>query len=331
MKVLIIRFSSIGDLTQALSIPSLIKKYDAQAEVHFVTRLDLSTLLENNPHIHRIWSLDRKKGLKGLLQLICELRKENFSHIYDAHNNLRSFMIRHLVSAPNKLVRPMMRFKRFMLIRFQKNYFEKPFSGQRDLLMPLEKWGFAFFLPATPQLFLSPLENAEAELLLAKHGLQDFIVLVPSAAYFLKRWPLAHWQRLIQLNPNQKFVVLAGVEDSFTSELNVYANVTNLTGQTTLLASAAIIKKAKSVVSNDTGLLHFSEQLGKPTIALMGPAPFGFPSRPSTKILERHLACRPCSKHGQGPCINPNFHECLQSISPEEVSIELQNLKEIKI
>lgn len=325
MKILIIRFSSIGDLTQALSIPSFIKSYVADAEIHFVTRQDLAPILENHPNIHKIWKLDRQTGFLGLLSLAKELRTQNFTHVYDAHNNLRSFFIRTFISANNTLVRPMMRFKRFLLIRFQINHFEKPFSGQRDLIKPLEKWGMPFRLPAAPQLFLKPEVQKNANELVTP---KDYIALVPSAAYELKRWPIKFWDELVKKNPDKNFVVLAGKDDKFTEVLNLNKNVTNLTGLSDLPTSAAIIQNARLTISNDTGLLHFSEQLGKPTIALMGPAPFGFPSRPSTLILERNLKCRPCSKHGQGPCVNPEYQQCLTSISPSEVSREMNRILE---
>lgn len=326
MKILIIRFSSIGDLTQALSIPSFIKYYVPQAEIHFITRKDLSTIVEGHPDIHKIWTLDRSEGFSGLQKLIKELRKQNYTHVYDAHNNLRSFFIRKFVKSDSTLVRPMMRLKRFLLIKFHINLFEKPFSGQRDLLKPLEKWGLKFRLPEAPQLFLNSEVKMKATDLTT--GQKDYIVLVPSAAYALKRWPIEYWDELIKKNPDKTFIVLAGKEDLFTQKLNSNKNIINYTGFTDLLTSAAIIEKAKMTISNDTGLLHFSEQLGKPTIALMGPAPFGFPSRPSTLILERDLKCRPCSKHGQGPCTNPNFQECLKSISPNEVSDQMNRILE---
>lgn len=325
MKILIIRFSSIGDLTQALSLPSFIKSYVPQAEIHFVTRKDLSPIVINHPDIHKAWTLDRKEGFSGLVKLIKELNKERFTHLYDAHNNLRSFFIRTFVFADYKLVRPMMRLKRFLLLNFHINIFEKPFSGQRDLIKPLEKWKMPFKLPPTPQLFLSEEPKQKAQDLLPQ---KKFITLVPSAAYELKRWPIEYWNELIKLNPDKNFVVLAGSTDSFTEMLGKNPNVLNLTGKTDLLTSAAIIEKSQMTVTNDTGLLHFSEQLGKPTIALMGPAPFGFPSRTSTLILERNLKCRPCSKHGQGPCKNKNFQECLRSISPKEVSAHMKAILE---
>lgn len=302
MKLLIIRFSSIGDLTQSLSIPSFVKSYVPQAEIHFITRADLAPLLHNHPAVDRLWALEKSLGFSGLLEIIAKLRNENFTHIYDAHNNLRSALIRFLIWKPKKLVRPMHRLKRFLLIRLHINLFEKPFSGQRDLIKPLEKWNFKFRLPEAPQLFLDNDVRDQAEQILKSHSVDKFIALAPSATYDLKRWPIGFWQRLVQINPDKKFVVLAGPTDHFTAQLNEEKNVINLTGLTNLLQSAAIVEKAQAVVCNDTGLLHFAEQLGKPAIALMGPAPFGFPSRASTRILEKELWCRPCSKHGQGPC-----------------------------
>ena len=90
-KVLLIRFSSFGDVTQSLSIPSKLAAWGA--EVYWVTRLDLAPLLENHPSISKIWSLDKRKGFLGLINLIFELRSQKFTHIYDAHNNLRSHII----------------------------------------------------------------------------------------------------------------------------------------------------------------------------------------------------------------------------------------------
>lgn len=325
-KILVIRFSSIGDLTQSLSIPSFINHYFPDAEIHFITREEFSPLLENNPLIQRVWKLNRNQGIKGLFNIISKLKSENYSHIYDAHNNLRSFLIRLLLFSPKSLIKPMMRIKRFLLIRFKKNYFEMPFSGQRDLIKPLEKWDMPYFLPAAPQIFLSPNVIEKTQNFLLEKKIIHYCVLVPSAAYFLKRWPLSHWKKLIELNSDLHFIVLAGPSDHFTNELNHFSNVFNLTGQTSLLESAAFIQLSNCVITNDTGMLHISEQLGKPTIALMGPAPFGFPSRKSTVILEKNLSCRPCSKHGQGPCINKINHECMISIAPQQVTTELHQL-----
>jgi ADP-heptose:LPS heptosyltransferase len=156
----------------------------------------------------------------------------------------------------------------------------------------------------------------------------DFVTLAPSAAHPLKRWPLEKWIQLIQMLPQTRFVVLGGKEDQFLVPLQEQFpdRVRVLAGQLTYLESAAAVVRSRALVTNDTGLMHIAEQTGKPCIALMGPAPFGFPSRPTTLVLERNLSCRPCSKHGQGPCRNPIYQECLRSIEALEVKQALQKV-----
>lgn len=339
IKILIIRFSSFGDVTQALSIPTklaeLSRDHEKGVEIHWVTRQDLAPLLEGHPYLTRIWELNRKDGLIGLFRLIRALKKEKFSHIYDAHNNLRSHVIGWFLRPPLALSRIFLppaflrksqkRWKRFLLFKLRINKYEQPFSGQRDLLEPLEHWGLSRELPPAPQLFVQPDALKKLKHLLQERNFSSFVCLAPSAAYPLKRWPLDHFKKLIQLNPQEKFVCLGGPEDRFIEELVSVApeRVYNLAGLLSLQESTAAISLGKGLVTNDTGLLHVGEQLGKKTIALMGPAPFGFPSRQSTKIMEINLECRPCSKHGQGPCVNEKFHRCLVDITPEQVHREM--------
>lgn len=328
-KILLIRFSSFGDVTQCLSVASRLAEI---GEVHWATRTDLAPLLERHPAIHRIWTLDRREGARGLLRLIRDLRAQGFTHVYDAHNSLRSRVIswalRPLLNPrfPFRRVRFLRRsskrWKRFLLFRFRLNLFEKPFSGQRDLLEPLARWGLSRGLPPPPQIFPGEADFRIVDAELAKHGFDSFVALCPSAAYELKRWPIEHWRRLIETCPGEKFALLGGIHDAFVGDLVELGpdRIVNFAGRLSLTESAALIARARLTVANDTGLLHVAEQLGRPAVALMGPAPFGFPSRPSTRILELDLKCRPCSKHGQGPCINPKFHQCLVDIRPETVA-----------
>jgi len=328
-RFLIIRFSAFGDVTQSLSLPSAIQKAYPEAEIHWITRKDMAPLLRHHPAIHRIWEYDRKSGLKGLFTVLKSMSHLRFSHIYDAHNNLRSRLVYWrlgLLHSTKFIRRSQKRWKRILLFKFRKNTYEMPFSGQRDLLEPLTAWGIEKTLPPTPQLFLESEDLEKAQSLLGEWNNKSYVALAPSAAYFLKRWPVNHFKQLIQNMPDTNFVLLGGPEDRFIEELQKVApeRTLNTAGRASLTVSAALVKKAQVLVSNDTGLLHVGEQLGKPTVALMGPAPFGFPSRPSTKIMELNLPCRPCSKHGQGPCVNKIYHQCLVDITPEQVALEIR-------
>lgn len=328
-KILILRFSSFGDVTQCLSVASKLSSHFKNSIIHWAVREDLSSLLENHPSIHRIISLPRKSNFKELVQLAWQLRNENYTRIYDAHNSTRSLIISlvlGLTTSAKLLRKSQMRWKRILLFKFRWNLYQMPRSGQRDLIDPLRKWGIQNSIPQTPQLFLL---NPELEEMKRKLPNKKFIALAPSAAFELKRWPVDHWKKLVLLDPEQNFVLLGGPEDHFLKEIQNVAphRILNLAGQTNLRQSACLVQLSELLISNDTGLLHTAEQLGHPAIALMGPAPFGFPSRPKTKILQLDLACRPCSKHGQGPCVNPEFQKCLQGISVQTVSDSIKQLR----
>lgn len=323
-KILIIRFSSIGDVVQCLSIPAKLKERFPEAQIHWLTREDMRGLLAFHPQLHKIWSFDRKQKWPQLIRLAWRLRQEGFTHVYDAHNNTRSrlvsFILTKCFGGPLFLRRSVKRWKRFLLFRFRINQFEKPFSGQRDMIEPLTAWGISKNLPPAPQFFLNPDSLKKADELISDWA--PFIALAPSAAYFLKRWPKEYFKELILSMPGQKFVCLGGPEDAFIQDIADVApeRVLNLAGKCSLGASAAVIARSSLLIANDTGLMHMGEQLGKPVIALMGPAPFGFPSRtPQTTILELDLPCRPCSKHGQGPCKNSVHHRCMMEIKPSLV------------
>lgn len=320
---------------QSLSLPSALVQTFPGADIQWVTRRDMAPLLKHHPHIHKVWEFDRKTGVMGLIQLCMQMRMEGFTHIYDAHNNTRSRVISFLLRpfgflgiGPAFIRRSIRRWKRFLLFRLRVNTFEMPFSGQRDLIEPLQPWGVSKIPPAAPQIFLDASDVEKARLVLG-----DFvgsIALAPSAAYMLKRWPKEYWQQLILARSSERFVLLGGPEDTFIEDIRSVApeRVLNLAGKCSLTVSSGVIALSRMLIANDTGLLHVAEQLGKNAIALMGPAPFGFPCRPSTAVMEINLACRPCSKHGQGPCVNKvKFHQCLVDIRPADVSQKMSTLQ----
>jgi len=328
-KILIIRFSSFGDVTQCLSVPSKLVERFPGAEIHWATKVEFAELLAGHPHIHRVWPLPRHAGPPELTTMGVALKHEHFTHLYDAHNNIRSISVLIWLKLHNwrlKILRkPRKRWKRFLLFKLRTNTYKLPFSGQRDILEPLRAWGVTGDLPPAPQLFRTDADLRGVRTLVPPG---PFVALGPSAAFPLKRWPLEHWQALVAQATTQQFVLLGGPEDHFLDEFQRVARsrVVNLAGKTTLRQSCAVVKLSQLLIVNDTGMLHTAEQQGHPTIALMGPAPFGFPSRSSTRVLERTLACRPCSKHGATPCVNPIFHECLRSISPEEVLEQMRSI-----
>ncbi len=324
-KLLIIRFGSIGDIIQGLGIPQAFRSKFPQAQVHWIVKHEFSFLVEHHPMINNVSSFERQTGLWGLLRLAWRLRAENFTHIYDAHDNLRSRLVSFILTlfrSPHFLRRPKERWKRFLYFKLgRRGEYLMPFRGQYSYLRPLARWLGKTFVPPAPQLYFP---EATLEFVLRKiHVPKPFIALVPSAAWTMKRWPQEHWKILIESLPQQSFVILGGPQDQFCDKYQQIDpnRVQNLAGKLTLIESCAALKAASLTISADTGLLHAADQLGAPAIALIGPTAFGYPTRPTSHIMEvQNLPCKPCSKDGSGRCQQTTFRRCMVEVSPGAVA-----------
>jgi ADP-heptose:LPS heptosyltransferase len=311
----------------------VIQKKFPSAEIHWVVRDDLSSILELHPHLSRRWPLKKSGGWRELWRTGKALRQENFDFIYDAHCNLRSFILKIFLlfrlGPPLLITRSKERWKRFRLFQWRQNTFPRPYRGALSYLGPLKKIGIE-----TPQLpiihswkLADSLNQKIAQSLSLFKG-QSFVVLAPSAAWPMKRWPWEHWKKLIPLIPEFRLVVIGGPQDSFCQELSELAphRIVNLSGKLSLIESCAVVALAQGIVSADTGHLHVADYLGKKGLALMGPTAFGFPTNRNLKVLEVELPCRPCTKDGRGHCSREIYQECLVKITPERVAEELRRL-----
>ena len=313
-KFLIIRFSSIGDIIQCMGIIGGIRERFADVEIHWITRKDMVGTLSMDGRIDKIWAFDKETGLAGLLKMAADLRKEHFDYIYDAHSNIRSNILKLIVS-PLPFVKPYValrskeRGKRFLLFKLGINHFDKPFRGMVSFQKPLKKWGITHF----PDEIRSKYENFVTK---------DMITLVPSANWEMKRWPVSYWKELVALLPEYRFVILAGPKDTFCEEIRSAApeRVVNLAGQTSLMESSYIVLCSNLVISADTGFMHGADLFRVPAFALMGPTAFGFPTGPTVEILETALPCRPCTKDGRGKCKLAVYQKCMVDITPQQVA-----------
>lgn len=330
-KFLIIRLSSIGDIVQCMNVINGIKNHYPDSEIHWFARKDMSSFLAMDRRIDRIWGFDRKDGFKGIIKAAKELKKENYDFIYDAHSNIRSNILKlYLLPCFRKLIprgpayvlRSKERFKRILLFRFKINKFPKPFRGVESYNSPLKKWGITNFSSDYSDWYFP--ESYKNKF---KHITNDSktITIVPSANWEMKRWPIKHWKKLINLLQDYKFIILAGPADTFCKEIKETdpERVINLAGATSLLESCYLVSKSNIVVSADTGFMHAADLFKTKTIALIGPTAFGYPTGDTVKILEIPMKCRPCTKDGNGKCIQDVWQKCMVDITPEKVAKEV--------
>ncbi len=338
-KVLIIRFSSIGDIIQCMSVINPLS-YQLDAEVHWICRSDFSTMLSTHPELDKIWSYNKKTGLAGLFKMVALLRREKFDYVYDAHQNIRSLIVRILLGFPslqskmNFTIRKKHRFRRFLFFQLHiRKAIPVPFKAVVSFRKPLLKWGIDVEKTYDTDWHFSDDIRQQGNVLLGDvFDDEKVITIVPSAAWELKRWPVTYWQELVAKMSDYRFIILAGPDDVFTREIEEIApdRVINLSGKTSLQVSFYVISKSRIVVSADTGFLHAADLFRRKAIALMGPTAFGYPTGKTVKVLEiNNLKCRPCTKAGNTTCKMPEeYRACLLDIKPNIVIntiLELQN------
>jgi heptosyltransferase-2 len=330
-KVLIIRFSSFGDIIQCSSVVEQIAQNIENPEIHWATRSEFRELVELNKNVSKVYSFNRNSGFKGLFFFAKILLSNKYDFVYDAHNNLRSNLI-HLLfiiffSKSKWITRSKDRVKRIFLFKLRINLFPKPFKGIDSFLDPLKKINLNSNISENlVDYSFNNFINNKIDSIVKND--KQIVTIVPSAAWSMKRWPIGHWINLIKLAPNIHFFILGGKDDLFCEDIRTSSpgNVTNFAGRFSLIESVYFIKKSKVVISADTGLLHAADVLGIKGISLMGPTAFGFTKSPLIKTMEIDLKCRPCSKDGRGKCSQDIYQKCMVEITPQLVLDELKRI-----
>lgn len=325
MRVLVIRLSSFGDILQTL--PAVDALASSGAEVSYLTKKTFAPLVRHNPNVREVIELVGRGGINDLWITAKILRHKKFTHVYDAHNNLRSavlkIFLRFLCGTTFRMItRSKNRIKRFRFFKLRQPVFKMPFRGADSFIEPLAPWGVRFPDRHSQHLHLAPLS--------VPLPTSPFVTIAPSAAWKTKRWPVDYWKNLVVSLPHIQFVILGGPEDTFCADIHAASpsNTVNLAGRLNLLESCAAVEASQLLVSADTGLLHAADQLLKPCIALIGPTAFGYPFNDSAVVLETQLYCKPCSKDGRDPCINAVYQKCMKDITPETVAKTVTRLLE---
>src|ERR1017187_5803094 len=88
-KILVIRFSSIGDIVLTTPVVRCLKAQLPFSEIHYLTKEEFHPLLVANPYIDKIHLMD-----DGLSAILPKIREEHFHYIVDLHHNLRTLKMK---------------------------------------------------------------------------------------------------------------------------------------------------------------------------------------------------------------------------------------------
>lgn len=336
--ILILRLSAIGDVVLTTPLIRALRQRFPRARIDFVIKQAFAELVEHNPHLNTVHRIDPAAGFKGLVQLGLQLRREQYDLALDLHRNFRTLLLSRLCHAPRRARYHKHLVRRWLFVKFKAATMQYiPPIAQRYLQA-------AEFLNlqndnAGTELFWSAAHEAEATRVLLEAGWsadRPLLCLAPGAGFFTKRWPIEYFTDIARsfhaTHGEYTIAILGGAQDH---ELGKFiraksgAQVLDLTGKCSLLASAAIIKRSRLLLANDSGLMHLAEAVNTPVLALFGSTTkeLGFfPQRTTSRVLEHQsLDCRPCSHLGHRACPREHFR-CMKEITPQQVFAQLQEM-----
>lgn len=160
------------------------------------------------------------------------------------------------------------------------------------------------------------------------HGGPPYVVLHPGASAPSRRWPERRWQQLATSLVRRRIrtIVTGGPQETKLCAAVARRGVIDLSGDTSLLQLARVLRGASVVVTGNTGPAHLAAAVGTPVVSLFSPvvpaarwAPYGVP----VELLGDQRA--PCRDTRATQCPVPG-HPCLTSVSPQDVVDALERL-----
>ncbi len=327
-KILVIKFSSIGDIILSTEgIRALRRRFPKSFyRISFLVGLPYKEILSRNPNIDELLVCDFKgkdKGLKGFLALAQRLRRGNFDIVVDLQNNRRSHLLAYLTMALDRYGYADRKFG-FLLNHGVKDdkVLLDPVSHQFRILKELN----VELKDPHLELFPTAQDDREVEEFLKAQWLaanQKIIGINISASprWESKVWPVEHMIRLCEeLGRRDIRVVITGTEADRHLAVTLTQNVKNLKlidacGRFSLNQLACLIKRCSVYISGDSAPLHVAACMDTPFVALFGPTnpERHVPPAEYYAIIKRNLACSPCYK---SKC---SHRRCMKLITPEEV------------
>lgn len=324
LRVLIVRFSSIGDVLLTTPLVRALRRRHPDAELTFVTKRGMVPLVSDNPHLTGVAALEPGEAVGHLAR---RLRTLSPTHGLDLHGSLRSLALRALVGArwagygKRKVARTLLIAAKVDAYGAPTPVPERYFAAARRLDVHPDG--------SRPEFHLAPAAGERVASWLDERDLTGapLAVLAPGAAHATKRWPVRHWIELVdrlraaRLEP----VVVGGPGDRGIAQ---QLPAPSAAGEFSLQETGALLARGRVLVSGDTGVMHMATGVGVPVVALFGPtvAQFGFfPYRAASAVLQHDLPCRPCSATGTARCPH-GHHRCLESISATAVAAAVGRL-----
>ncbi|MDD5561076.1 MAG: lipopolysaccharide heptosyltransferase II [Candidatus Omnitrophica bacterium] len=289
MKILFVTLSNIGDCILTLPVLDALRNEYPQALISCLVPERPKEIFINNPAVEKIIVFDKRSSLADKIKLFLSLSRERFDIVIDLRNSFfGAFLPAKKRSSPLRFIPGKFRHMK------DKHLFWAGFAGypMRD--------------KKQQSLVIAPEDVAYIEKILNSRGLTDsakLIVVSPGARSQVKRWDKHNFSLLCSRLIKEGWdIALAGDKsDEPVCEYVFHAapeKILNLCSKTSISQLAALLKKSRLLVTNDSAVMHLASYLNVPVASIFGPTDenkYG-PWSQKKLIIKKDIFCRPCEK-----------------------------------
>jgi heptosyltransferase-2 len=296
-KILVLRFSSIGDIVLTFPVVAALKAAYPDCQIDYVTKPAFRHLLEACPGLSHIFTLE-----SSIRQLRKDINFQSYDAVLDLHNNLRTLLLT-AFSGVKVYKYPKNNWNKWLLTRFKIKQERRQHVVERYLSTLKQAFGLEVLAPENPY------EIPESE----QFSIQDatgftprkYVAFAIGAQFATKRLPTDLMIKLLQ-KMEHPLVLLGGKEDQQTANEIVAElggqKVISMVGQLNIHGSAWLVKNAAALLTHDTGLMHIGACFEVPHRPSIGQVSF-FSTRVSSLLQSPVLENRRSVTRGEGCCI----------------------------
>ncbi len=327
-RILLIKLSSIGDVIHALPVAAALRRRFPRAYLAWAVGKAAAEAVVGNPHLDETLIIGGGGGGPGVralpplsapMALGRALQEIGFDLAMDMQGLFRSALVAFLSGARDRVGFRNLQEGAFLLSN------RRVVPDRRDVHAVEGYFGFARALgaPVEPVDFSVTVgEQDEAHAAGLLDGAPSPIALIPGARWLSKRWPPAFFALVADMLAEQtgahSVVVGTGSDTPLAAAIAAAARhpIADLTGRTTLKQCAALLRRCRLAIGNDTGPMYLAAAMGTPTVAVFGPTdarrlgPYG----EGHARVWAHVACAPCRRRECSP------RRCLEAVTPEQVA-----------
>lgn len=332
-KILVVRFSAIGDVAMTIPVIHSFAKQYPQHEITVLSRMSLKPLFLNMPENVSFFDSDLSgihSGFSGMNELFNQLNKIGFDYVADLHNVLRTKYIRMRFSIAGSKVAHIKKGRREKerLVRRKNKDFKCLKSSFRRYADVFEKLGFPVIMNFLSIYGEEKGDFSKIQPIVGEKGHAKWIGIAPFAKHKGKIYPLEMQEKIIAhfsgMNNVRLFLFGGGkAEQKIVDEwITKYPTATSLIGKMGMDNELILISHLDLMLSMDSANMHLASLVNTPVISVWGAThPYtgfmGWKQLP-TNAVQVDLPCRPCSVYGQKPCWRGDY-ACMYQIPPERI------------